>query len=242
MADGNGRSLMRFNEPRFLWAIAILLAAVALSVLFIDRPLAAALSGVDPRIHAIAQRVTWFGRSASYLVTFGIAVVALALVGRFAPARRARLLAQAWSWAALYLFLAVALSGLANDLIKLLVGRARPMVEARGLHPFSFSYDNQSFPSGHAAVAFALAFAGMALWPRWRWPLLAFAVAVAASRVVLDVHHLGDVTASVLVALLTVRGLTAHFARRRLVFRLDADGKPRRRLGPLRRLRRITPA
>ncbi len=233
---------MRFNERRFPWAIAILLAAVALSIAFVDRPLAGALAGIDPRIDAIAQRVTWFGRSTSYLVTFGIAVAALALAGRFAPARRARLLARAWSWAALYLFLAVALSGLANDLIKLLAGRARPMVEARGLHPFSFSYDYQSFPSGHAAVAFALAFGGMALWPRWRWPLLVFAVAVAASRVVLDVHHLGDVTASALVALLTVRALTARFARHRLVFRRGADGKPRRRLGPLRHLRRITPA
>lgn len=233
---------MRLNEPRLIWTILALLAAVTISVLFIDDPLAAALVGIDPQITAIAERVTWFGRSASYLVTFAIALGVLALIGRFAHARRARLLAQAWSWAAMYLFLAVALSGLANDLIKLLVGRTRPMVDVQGLHPFSASYEYNSFPSGHAAVAFALAFAGMALWPRWRWPLLVFAVAVAASRVVLDVHHLGDVGASVLVALLTVRGLTALFARRRLVFRQGADGKPHRRLGPLRHLRRITPA
>ena len=233
---------MRFNEPRFLWTIAILLAAIALSVLFIDRPLAAALVGIDPWVNAIAQRVTWFGLSPSYLVIFALAGMALALIGRFALSRRARLVARSWSWAAAYLFLAVALSGLTNDLVKLLVGRPRPMVDARGLHPFSFSYDYQSFPSGHAAVAFGLAFATMTLWPRWRLPLLAFATAVAASRVVLDVHHLGDVIGSLLVALLTVRCLTVLFARRRLAFRLGADGTPRRHLGSLSRSRRITSA
>jgi len=233
---------MRFNEPRFLWTIAALLAAIAISVLFIDRPLAAALTGIDPQIKAIAQRVTWFGRSPSYLVALAIAALGLALIGRFALSRRARVLARSWSWAAAYLFLAIALSGIANDLVKLLIGRSRPMVDAPGLHPFSFSYDHESFPSGHAAVAFGLAFGAMALWPRWRWPLLAFGVAVAASRVALDVHYLGDVIGSVLVALLTVRCLTAFFARRRLVFRLGSDGKPILRLGPLPRSRRITPA
>lgn len=233
---------MRFNEPRLLWAVAALVAAIAISVLFIDRPLAAALAGIDPQVNAIAQRVTWFGRSTSYLVTFGIVGISLAVIGRFAGPRRARLIARSWSWAAAYLFLAVALPGLANDLVKLLVGRSRPMVDAQSLQPFSFGYDHQSFPSGHAAVAFGLAFGAMALWPRWRWPLLAFAVAVAASRVVLDVHHLGDVIGSALVALLTVHCLTNFFARRRLVFELGDNDKPRRRLGPLRRLWRITPA
>jgi len=233
---------MRSNEPRFLLTVAVLLAAVALSVVFVDRPLAAALVGIDPRVNAIAQRVTWFGRSTSYLVIFALAGIALALIGRFALSRRVCLIAQSWSWAAAYFFLAVALSGLANDLVKLLVGRSRPLVDAQNLHPFSFSYDYQSFPSGHAAVAFGLAFAAMTLWPRWRWPLLVFATAVAASRVVLDVHHLGDVIGSVLVAWLTVRALTVLFARRRLAFRLDAEGVPRRHLGPLPRSRRITPA
>jgi membrane-associated phospholipid phosphatase len=233
---------MRFNGPRFLWTVAALLAAMALSVVFVDRPLAAALVGVDPRFQAIAQRVTWFGRSTSYLVIFALAAIALALIGRFALSRRIRLISQSWSWAAAYLFLAVAMSGLANDLVKLMVGRSRPLVDAQNLHPFSFSYDYQSFPSGHAAVAFGLAFATMTLWPRWRWPLLFFAAAVAASRVVLDVHHLGDVIGSVLVAWLTVRGLTVLFARRRLGLRLNSEGTPRRHLGPMPRSRRIKPA
>jgi membrane-associated phospholipid phosphatase len=233
--------LQRFQEARLLRTVAILLAAVVLAVLFVDRPLAAALVGIDPWITAIAERVTWFGRSTSYLVIFALAGISLALIARHVGSPRIRLTAQSWSWVAIYLFLAVALSGLSNDLVKLFVGRARPLVEARGLHPFTSNYDYQSFPSGHAAVAFGLAFAATALRPRWRWPLLAFACAVAASRVILDVHHLGDVIGSALVALLVVRGLTMRFARRRLVFRLDSDGVPRRHLAPAPRWRRITP-
>ena len=235
-------SLMRFNEPRFLWSISALILAIAVSILFIDRPLAAALTPIDPRVDRVAQFVTWFGYSASYLVIFGILTAALALVGRRATRPRARLIARSWAWATGYLFLAVALSGLANDLVKEIAGRARPLIADRSWHPLSLSYDFQSFPSGHTAVAFALAFAGTALWPRWRWPLLVFAVAVAASRVILDVHHLGDVIGGALVALVTVRWLTARLARKGLVFRMDSEGRPRRRLGPLSQLRRITPA
>ena len=233
---------MRFNEPRFLWTVAALLAAIALSVLFIDRPLAAMLTGLDPRVDAVAERVTWFGRSTSYLVAFGIMAAGFALLGRMAARQRLRLLARSWAWGFAYLFLAVAASGLANDLVKLFAGRARPLIADRSWHPFVFSYDYQSFPSGHTAVAFGLAFGVTALWPRWRWPMLALAAAVGASRVILDVHHLGDVIGGALMGLLAVHWLIALLARKRLVFQMDSDGRPRRRLAPLSRLRRITPA
>jgi len=45
MIGGSDWILLRFNEPRLLWASAILVAAVLLAVLLVDRPLAAALVG-----------------------------------------------------------------------------------------------------------------------------------------------------------------------------------------------------
>jgi membrane-associated phospholipid phosphatase len=225
--------LMRFNEPRFLWSVGALLVAIAASFLVIDRPLAAALANIDPRVIAVAQFVTWFGHSTSYLVVFGVLSAILTILGRrFLSRRRDRVVARYGAWVFFYLFLAVALSGLANDLVKEFAGRARPLIVDRSWHPFSLGYDYLSFPSGHTAVSFALAFAVTALWPRWRWPMLVFAVAVGASRVVLDVHHLSDVIGGALVALLTVRWLNAYLARKRLVFRADSHGQPRRR--PLR--------
>ena len=223
---------MRFLSPRLILTLALLIVAVAAAVLFIDRPLALALRTVDPQWRAIAEWVTDFGRSTAYLIGFFIAALGFAYFGRFntSPARQA--MARWWAWACLYLFLAVAVPGIVNDVVKLIVGRPRPMVGERSLSPFTFSYDFQSFPSGHAAVAFGLAFAVAALWPRWRWPMLLFAAAVGVSRVILNVHHLGDVIASIIVALLCVRGLSALFARRGLLFQI----------GEYSRSRRITPA
>ena len=225
-----------------LIAVLVLLAAMAVSIVFIDRPLAAALMNADPRLHAIAERVTWFGRSPSYLITFALAAAALALVAWRGRGEELRRIARGWAWLAVYLFVAVALAGIANDIIKLFVGRARPMVDPQELRPFTFGYNYQSFPSGHAAVAFALAFAFSAILPRLRWLFLILAAVVASSRVILDVHHLGDVIASVLVAMLIVHWLTGFFAARDLLFERDSSGRLQCRLPGRGNSRQITPA
>jgi undecaprenyl-diphosphatase len=53
--------------------------------------------------------------------------------------------------------------------------------------------NNASFPSSHAANAFALACALTTFRPRWRLPCLAFAALVAWSRVYLDRHFMSDI-------------------------------------------------
>jgi undecaprenyl-diphosphatase len=97
-------------------------------------------------------------------------------------------------------FLAVVMVGdtLLTETIKHLVDRVRPALEpvAATLGP--------SFPSGHSSIA-AASWAAFALvagrwWGPAAWPALAglavgIAVAVAASRVLLDVHWLTDVLA-----------------------------------------------
>jgi membrane-associated phospholipid phosphatase len=87
---------------------------------------------------------------------------------------------------------------LLTEAVKQIVDRARPALEpvAATLGP--------SFPSGHTSTA-AASWAAFALvagrwWGRRSWPALAgvavgIAVAVAASRVLLDVHWLTDVLA-----------------------------------------------
>jgi membrane-associated phospholipid phosphatase len=210
---------MRFREPSFRLAIAALAAAALIAVVFIDRPLSEFMNGIDPRIHAVAEHVTWFGRSTSYLVGLAIVFTGLLLTARFAGLARWRAPLRRWAAMAAFLWLSVALPGLAGDVVKLLVGRSRPTVESGGLAPFTFDYAYQSFPSGHTAVAFGLAFAVGLLWPRWRWPMLLFAVAVGASRIVLRAHYLGDVVGGALVALVVVELLAGAFAHRGLLFK-----------------------
>jgi membrane-associated phospholipid phosphatase len=217
------------SPDRRPWLIpGLLLAAIVVSILFVDQPVAGFAATLGPGWRNIAEQMTWFGRSTAWLVLLALLGVFFAIAGRFAKHRRDRLRAFWVAGSAAYLFLAIALAGLANDVIKM-VGRPRPTVGATGLSPFHFSYDYESFPSGHTAVAFGLAFALARLDPRWRWPALIFAIAVGASRIILRAHYLGDVLGGALVALLTVRFLTMASARYGLVFRRFPDGRIRRR-------------
>ncbi|NTU67542.1 MAG: phosphatase PAP2 family protein [Chlorobiaceae bacterium] len=103
------------------------------------------------------------------------------------------------SLAGLFIFMSVAVSGLAADLLKLLLGRARPMLlfdpGTFGFGGFRFGYEWNSFPSGHSATALSVAVALSLLQPRYRLPFLAAGVLIAASRVVLCHHYLSDVLA-----------------------------------------------
>jgi undecaprenyl-diphosphatase len=99
-------------------------------------------------------------------------------------------------WTPFFLLLVILGDKLLTQELKQIVDRARPPYEAVAatLGP--------SFPSGHSSTA-AASWAAFALvatfwWGRRSWPLLAglavgIAVAVAASRVLLDVHWTTDV-------------------------------------------------
>ena len=98
---------------------------------------------------------------------------------------------------------------------KLLVDRARPVFD----DPISHAR-GASFPSGHAtgSAAFYLSLAVILLsllaWPRRGWLLvLAFVVplVVAATRVVLGVHYVSDVTAGLLIGWGWTAACTALF-------------------------------
>ncbi len=72
----------------------------------------------------------------------------------------------------------------------------------------------RSFPSGHAAAAFAFAHGVGAVWPAAAIPLRALAALVAYSRVHTGVHYPGDVVAGALIGV-TVAEATSVALRRR---------------------------
>jgi undecaprenyl-diphosphatase len=97
-------------------------------------------------------------------------------------------------------------------LLKALTERARPPLWDPGIQALVSLPESTSFPSGHAATAFAAATAVGLLHPRLRAPLFGLAVLVAVSRVYLGVHFWSDVLVGSLlgfaIGLLTVRFLT----------------------------------
>jgi undecaprenyl-diphosphatase len=121
-------------------------------------------------------------------------------------------------------FTAVAASGIAVDVLKVIVGRPRPkLLFASGTYEFSWiglGADHWSFPSGHAATGAALA---TALWYFWPRPLLFYAIGaalVAASRVVMGAHYFSDVVMGAFIGILATRVLATAYARGRLSFGL----------------------
>jgi undecaprenyl-diphosphatase len=93
---------------------------------------------------------------------------------------------------------AVGIAGLVVAALKELFDRARPPIADPTLDPIGVIPASASFPSGHAATAFAAAVAVGLVHPRLRRPLLALAALVALSRVYLGVHYVLDVLAGTL--------------------------------------------
>ena len=143
-----------------------------------------------------------------------------------------------------FLFLAVLVPTLIGEVLKWIVGRGRPFVGGEA-NAFNFSHfiggeAFASFPSGHANTAFALAFAVSALWPKARPWMLAYAVAIALSRLVLLAHHASDVVAGAMVGVICAMAVRYWFAARRLGFAIRQDGTivplPGPSLGHLKRV------
>lgn len=99
---------------------------------------------------------------------------------------------------------ALAVSHLMVQVVKRTVQRDRPSLRAVIACP-----DRFSFPSGHATSSLAVGLSLALLVPTAAPPLVALALLVGASRVVLGVHYPGDVVAGQLIAVTTVAVLYA---------------------------------
>jgi membrane-associated phospholipid phosphatase len=146
-------------------------------------------------------------------------LLCLALVrsGRLSADTRETLIRAGRAFA--FFFAAVAIAGLATGLLKPLIGRARPVqldqFQIYGFDPWSwFESRWNSLPSGEATTAFVVAVALIILFPRWQTALWAFAVVMAASRVMINAHFLSDIVAGAAVGSLTALAVAAQFRKR----------------------------
>jgi len=171
--------------------------------------------------------LTDFGKDEYVLATLAGLLIAVAIV---APVLRAipRSLLLGLGTRLQFLFFAVLLSVLTGELIKWIVGRGRPFVGGKA-NPFNFSHFSgteaySSFPSGHSTTAVALAFAVSAIWPQARTAMIAYALVIAASRLLLLAHHPSDVVAGALIGITGAMAVRYWFAARRLGFAIHRDG------------------
>lgn len=213
--------LPKLRRPGFGTATAAAALAFAIAYAALDRPLALLLHERSPATEAFLQGLTRFGVSTGYLIGSAALFLGLRIAALYQLAiGRARLLV-AWSNRALFVFAALAVPGLLVDLLKVVFGRARPKLlfahGEYGLSWWAIRADHWSLPSGHTAAAVALATALSLLWPRWRPAFAAFAVAIAASRVLLTAHYLSDVLFASYLAVTVTLALHRLFMRRGLL-------------------------
>jgi undecaprenyl-diphosphatase len=184
--------------------------------------------------------ITHLGESAWVLYPALALWFVTALLSQFAPWHLMRLMLKEQAATYGFIFLGVAVPGLMSSLLKGIIGRARPMhLDTAGPLEFRINWDDwtyQSFPSGHTTTAFALAAVVGFLWARSFLPMLVLALAVAASRVVLEVHYPSDVLGGAILGLLGAYWIRSLFAARGVLFRRMPDGTIRKR--PLVALRR----
>ncbi len=171
--------------------------------------------------------LTDFGKDEYLLIALGAALVVLALVAAgLHGTRRALLLGLGTR--VQFLFLSIAVSAFAAEILKYIIGRGRPFVGGKA-NPFNFvpfegTGAYASLPSGHAVAAFALAFAASALWPRLRVFMFTYAIVILLTRLVLLAHHPSDVVAGALIGMVGAMAVRYWFAARRLAFAIRADG------------------
>lgn len=192
--------------PPFRRPLAVACTAAALFAFLLVQLVAGRVGSVDAAVDALLAPL----RSAPVLMLFsgitrlgtgnGVVLAALAATALLLRRRQGRLASGLW--------VALAGAGLTTFAFKHLVGRVRPaFVEG-------FAASSPSFPSSHATAAMAAyaflayAFAQRVRHPGWRtavWCAATVLIAgVAASRMLLGLHHATDVAAGLLVGVFWV--------------------------------------
>lgn len=224
----------RWLARRFLLLTAVLAAAILLLMFALDAWEIGLMPAYGTPSLWPVRILTAFGKS-SYVLTLLLAV--LVFIALIAPRLRpvSLLVLASVGTRVLYVFFAVLLPVTAGDLLKGLFGRGRPFVDGEGVFNFvyfSWTEAYSSFPSGHSITAFALAYSVGAIWPRARGAMLAYALMIAATRLVLLAHHASDVVAGALVGVVGAMAVRYWFAARRLGFAIGSDGTIRPLPGP----------
>jgi membrane-associated phospholipid phosphatase len=219
----------RPGDPRrFAIAAGIIAAALLITMILIDGPVARAVSHAPRWAVWPFQQITDFGLSGWFLWPLGLLFLALAALPPLTKISQAVLAAVMVRVG--FLFLAIGVPGLTVSIVKRMIGRARPMatgqIDPFAFAPFIWRADYASLPSGHATTAFSVLVAFGTLWPRARTALLLYALAIAVSRVMVMAHYPSDVLAGALVGGAGAILVRSYFASRRLVFGETTQGAP----------------
>jgi membrane-associated phospholipid phosphatase len=151
------------------------------------------------------------GDKAAYYAAHGTPLIGgtllLYLFGRYTGRQKARSIGKV-------LFIGCISSGMGVQIIKHLIGRARPRITDQLLFvgpTFAGSYD--SFPSGHAVMAFCMAYLCSGYFPKYTMLFYLYAIFVCCGRVFSTSHFPADVLGGALLGIIIARVIKAAIGR-----------------------------
>lgn len=199
-------TLKNFVQPYFFIPYMLL---IIISYIYWDAPVAQFFQSISfsPNIDIVVNIINDLGLGWSYILGLPIAAY---IAKHYKRHRLTKILVFIW--------LGILFAGITCDLLKVILGRARPDALFQHLHNgfywFQKSARYWSMPSGHATVITA-AMAGCACFkPRYTLFFLSIAVIISAARVVLTQHYISDILAGMYLAITCVYFLHAFFLKK----------------------------
>lgn len=210
-------------------------------VALLDRPVTLWVRSAPDGLVFAFDLLTQAGLSDWVLIpSCAVTLVALALSFVFRR-RLMRLALQQLAALTGFIFLGVGLPGLFANIVKRLIGRARPtQLDQDGVlffSPLAHSGKYESFPSGHTTTGIAFGLVLSFLMPRGTPLFVACGVLIGLSRIMVGQHYPTDVLGGLIVGSVGAYLVRAFFASRGWVFRRRPDGHIVRR--PLVALARV---
>lgn len=125
-----------------------------------------------------------------------ISLVSLTLILLLFPGDRYRYLG-------IQLGMTLVLSGIIVQLLKRIFTRNRPYWILDNLNTYGLDLSDYSFPSGHSAASFSVAMILALNIPKYAFVFLILAFLIAVSRIYLAVHYPTDVTAGIIIGIIS---------------------------------------
>jgi len=237
------KRLRRWERRHVGAALVATALALALSMVLLDTAAIVDARGLPYGVRRFFDIITDYGKSGWVLWPAGLFLAAAGMAAATVSQRLGLLLASI-ATRVMFVFAAVGLTGLFANLVKGIVGRARPFVGGSAdpylFSPWTWKPAYASFPSGHGQSVASIAVALGALFPRARVVLWIYALLIFISRVVVTAHHPSDVLGGALVGGVGAWLVLRFFAARGLGFKIGLDGHIAPMAGPSwRRIKRV---
>lgn len=221
--------------PNVVWPVwgLVWILLTAAAFVRLDTPAGMSHGQWSPGFVQLADFFTQFGLGGWYLIPSALLLVAANLTDWRSLSRRSLMLVYNWTCLAFLMLSAAGLSGLAVNVLKYAIGRARPLYfddfGVLALHPFAFDARFAGFPSGHATTMGAVFGVALLLFPRRWYIALAITACIASTRVFVGAHYPSDTVAGFGLGCAFALACGLVFARLGFIFRPMPSGLPARK-------------